>query len=201
MPGREPAVLAPLLRRLGLPETLLSPLLAHAAAVRWASPRLGLVSPADLDLVARRHTADSLLFAVARAPRAGERWVDAGSGAGFPGLVLACCYPECLFTLAEPLKRRAGFLELQVAALGLANVRVQPVHIERLDGGFDVAVSRALARPDAALGALIAAVRPGGEAMVAAGPRAPVPPGATRVEIGRFGVVDSPGVLFMMTRS
>ena len=118
--GAEIGAISALLRELALPSNLLSQLLAHAAAVAGDADRLGLVSIADSEHVLARHTADSLLFALARAPQAGERWIDVGSGAGFPGLVLGCAYPQTDFVLSEPQQRRAGFLDLQITRLGLA---------------------------------------------------------------------------------
>jgi 16S rRNA (guanine527-N7)-methyltransferase len=198
--ARGQAAVAPLLQRLALPATLLSPLLAHASDVSAAAERLGLVSPRDAGVVIERHTADSLLFAIARAPVPGERWVDVGSGAGFPGLVLACCYPETAFTLVEPLRRRAGFLDLEIASLGLQNAEVRADRVEDLEPLYDVAVARALADPAEATARLLRCVQPGGVALVAAGHGAIAPQGASIVRVEHPGYVDSPGVLFMMSR-
>jgi 16S rRNA (guanine527-N7)-methyltransferase len=192
--------LGALLQRLGLPLNLASPLIAHATAVADASERLGLVAPGDRGSMLVRHTADSLLFALARPPRPGEAWADVGSGAGFPGLVLACCYPETGFALIEPNERRAGFLELQTADIGLANVEVMAKRLQEVDVVFDVAVARAFQAPELALLDVISLVKQGGQAIVAAGPQEKVPAGATVVRLEDIGDVDSPGVLFMMGR-
>lgn len=196
----DPGLIGPLLQRLGLPLSLISPLLAHAAAVSEAGDRLGLVSRGDLGSIAARHTADSLLFALARRPEPGERWVDVGAGAGFPGIVLACCYPAARFTLLEPQAKRAGFLELVAVGLGLANVDVSPHRLEDRPLSCDVAVARAFRDPGEALPALLGALRPGGVAIVAAGPDVPTPPGAMAVRFAPTVAVDSPGLLFMMTK-
>lgn len=198
--ARDRGVLGTLLQRLGLPLSLSSPLMAHAAAVAGASERLGLVAVGDRGSMVVRHTADSLLFALARAPQPAERWADVGSGAGFPGLVLACCYPETRFTLIEPNSRRAGFLELQITGLGLVNASVLARRLQEVEESFDVAVARAFQAPDAALLSLKPLVKPGGSAIVAASPQAAVPGGATVVRLEELGDVDSPGVLFMMGR-
>ena len=198
--ARDRGVLGALLQRLGLPLNLASPLIAHANAVAGASERLGLVAPGDQGSLLPRHTADSLLFALVRAPKARESWVDVGSGAGFPGLVLACCYPDTKFALIEPSERRAGFLELQVAGLGLSNVEVLARRLEEVSGPFDVAVARAFEAPRLAMLSLIPLVKLGGQAIIAAGPHEVVPEGATVVRLEHLGDVDSPGVLFMMSR-
>ena len=189
---------AALLRELGLPETCLSRLLAHAHAVSEQADRLGLVSSDDAGVVLARHSADSLLFALAREPEPDERWVDVGSGAGFPGVPLACCYPETSFTLIEPQQRRAGFLELQRDRLGLENVQVEPVRAAAVTPRFDVATARALAEPALALEALLRLVEPSGTALLAIGSGAVVPHGAIELDVSR-PLVDSPGRLLMIS--
>lgn len=136
-----------------------------------------------------------------------ERWVDAGSGAGFPGLVLAACYPRVEFTLLEPLKRRAGFLELQIAALGLENTTIEPRRIQEVEEAeYDVAVARALADPGEALRLMVRLlVRQGGEVLVAVGgdpvgADVSLGPHVRSTQIEGLGDVDSPGRFLMMTR-
>lgn len=185
------------LKRLGLPWGLLSPLLAHAEAVRTASPRLGLVSSGDEAAIPRRHTADSLLFALARVPQPGERWVDVGSGGGFPGLVLAICYPQAGFSLVEANRKKAGFLDMQVLDLGLTNAKVFAERAERLKPDFDVAVARAVTDPSEAVERLQRLVRPGGAVIVAGTGDVP---GAEVVQPD-IPEVDSPRRLFMIART
>ncbi len=197
------ALLGRLLDRLALPPNLLSLLLAHARSVQRNADRVGLLSASDIDQVIRRHTADSLLFALVRGPVQGERWIDVGSGAGFPGLVLASCYPGTLFTLLEPQKRRAGHLELQVSELGLTNVVVDTRRLEEVEASdFDVAVARAFTPPSPALRSMVRVVREGGAAIVAvgAGASAPSDGDVLSVSIDDTDHVDSPGRFFMMTR-
>ena len=59
---------------------------------------------------------------------AGQRWIDVGSGAGFPGLLVAACLPVEIW-LVEPRERRAAFLELMLAQLG-ARGRVVRARLE-----------------------------------------------------------------------
>ena len=160
-----------------------------------------MVAPGE-DIV-RRHTADSLLFALVRTPAPGERWIDVGSGAGFPGLVLAACFPDASFTLLEPLKRRAGFLELQAAGLGLGNARVEARRLSEVeDASHDVAVARALEKPSRALRSMVRVVVSTGVAVAAVGSneQTPADPAIQEARLDDFGAVDSPGRFFMMTR-
>jgi 16S rRNA (guanine527-N7)-methyltransferase len=158
------------------------------------------VSERTLEAVVARHTADSLLFALARRPMPEDAWVDVGSGAGFPGLVLACCFPEARFTLVEPQQRRAGFLELQLHQLGLTNAEVLAARAAELDPIFDVATARALAEPLLALEALKSLVKPDGAVLLAVGDSAVAPAEAEDLDVARAGV-DSPGRILMIAEA
>ncbi len=76
-------------------------------------------------------------------------WVDLGSGAGFPGLVLAALHPSSRWTLVEPRRKRAAFLREVVRAAGAEGIDVVEDRAERLgrDGAFDGVTSRAFAAP------------------------------------------------------
>ncbi len=71
---------------------------------------------------------------------------DLGSGAGFPGIVLAIYYPEIEFNLIEPLTKRCKFLETVVADLGLKNVIILNERAEDIKQKFDIVTSRAVSR-------------------------------------------------------
>lgn len=71
--------------------------------------------------------------------------LDIGSGAGFPGLVLAMAKERARFTLVEPLQKRAGFLQFVTATLKLSNVTVIDKRIEQVPPVvFDLITSRAV---------------------------------------------------------
>jgi 16S rRNA (guanine527-N7)-methyltransferase len=56
--------------------------------------------------------------------------VDVGTGAGFPGLVLAIALPKLAVTLVEPRQKRVSFLRHIIRTLGLTNVQVKDQRIE-----------------------------------------------------------------------
>ncbi|WP_345970786.1 16S rRNA (guanine(527)-N(7))-methyltransferase RsmG [Sulfurimonas sp. HSL1-6] len=71
--------------------------------------------------------------------------MDIGTGAGFPGLILAMAQPQTRWTLVEPLQKRAGFLQFVKATLNLENVTVANCRVEALpDQRFDLITSRAV---------------------------------------------------------
>ena len=109
-----------------------------------ASREQNLVSASTLEAVWDRHVADSAQL-VRFEPYAGAAWADIGSGAGLPGLVVACLV-EGPVTLIEPRRLRAEFLVRAAGALGLANrVAVEQAKVERVSGRFDVITARAVA--------------------------------------------------------
>jgi len=75
-------------------------------------------------------------------------WVDVGSGAGAPGLVLAMMLPGVRMTLVEPRDRRVAFLRSAIGKFGLSNTIVERGRSDRLPARtWDTAVSRATLPP------------------------------------------------------
>ncbi|MFN7144054.1 MAG: 16S rRNA (guanine(527)-N(7))-methyltransferase RsmG [Myxococcota bacterium] len=76
-------------------------------------------------------------------------WADLGSGAGFPGVLLAETSPRARVALVERRQKRCAFLETVVAQARLANARVVCADSATLPAGaFDGIVSRAYRPPD-----------------------------------------------------
>jgi 16S rRNA (guanine527-N7)-methyltransferase len=118
-------------------------LLFHISEIERWNARFNLVRAGGSKL-AIRHVLDSLsgLRVIAGL---GARGVilDAGSGAGFPGIPLAIFMRESKFALAERREKRAVFLENAVLLLGLGNARVENADYRSLPETFDVITFRA----------------------------------------------------------
>ena len=82
--------------------------------------------------VAIKHFYDSLTCLAAIEPAAGDEVLDVGSGAGFPGAVLALLRPDLRVTLLDSTRKVTAFLEELVSALALKNVRVVRARAEEL---------------------------------------------------------------------
>ena len=94
------------------------------------SARQNLVSAASLAAVWQRHIADSAQL-LAHVPReTASPWLDLGTGAGFPGLVIAALRPECEVLMVESRSRRAGWLEAARIALGLDRAKIVSTRLE-----------------------------------------------------------------------
>ena len=115
--------------------------------------RMNLTAINGLEDVCDRHFTDSLSLVKSisvQELRGGKSIIDVGTGAGFPGLVLAIAFPECGFVLADSLKKRIGFLDDTIQKLGLENTETVHGRAEDLASDtkfrekFDIAVSRAV---------------------------------------------------------
>ena len=111
--------------------------------------KINLVANSTLTEIWTRHVADSLQL-LALAPH-DRTWVDLGSGAGFPGLVIACALAGragARVHLVESTKKKAAFLDEAARTLDLP-VTVHPMRIEEFVATFherpDVVTARALA--------------------------------------------------------
>ncbi|HVN63659.1 MAG TPA: 16S rRNA (guanine(527)-N(7))-methyltransferase RsmG [Candidatus Binataceae bacterium] len=95
------------------------------------------------------------------------RVLDVGSGAGFPGLVIAAALPVRV-TLAEARRRRASFLEDAAIEMGLRTVEVIAKRAEDIDlrAGFDLMTARAVGDYDETFKLAARALHPGGVLML-----------------------------------
>jgi 16S rRNA (guanine527-N7)-methyltransferase len=98
---------------------------------------------------ARLHFLDAIAILALPGLRGG-RLLDIGSGAGFPGLVLAIARPELSVTLLDAREKRVDFLREVVRALGLGNVECAAARAEEFvktrRASYDVVTARAVAR-------------------------------------------------------
>lgn len=89
-----------------------------------------------------RHILDSLSAAPSLR---GTRILDAGTGAGLPGIPLALCYPDRQFTLLDSNGKKIRFIQHVAGELGLTNVLPVQVRVEsyEVEERFDTVISRA----------------------------------------------------------
>lgn len=133
---------------------------------------LGFIGPHEGDRLVSRHIAESAAL-VPFLP-SGGRVVDVGSGAGLPGLVLACL--GWSIDMIETNEKRAAFLEDAVGRLGVDarvhNARAEDIGHTDLRGSADAAVARALAPPPVALELCLPLVRLEGRVLLLTTPDA-----------------------------
>ncbi len=136
--------------------------------------KINLIGPATKKDVWQRHFLDSAqllpIVQKARPDKAPLTWLDIGSGAGFPGLVLALM-GEKVF-LVEPGAKRAAFLRQVIREAGV-NAEVKQEKIEEIRPfPVDIVTTRALAGIDQLLAWGVPFLRQGGEFWLLKGARA-----------------------------
>lgn len=113
---------------------------------RW-SARINLAAPSTLDTLWERHILDSAQLAPL-APLA-IRWLDLGSGGGFPGAVLAILLKErsgAAVALVESNRKKASFLQTTLSGLGVpAEIHACRIEEARISFEPEVVTARALA--------------------------------------------------------
>ncbi len=98
--------------------------------------------------------------------------LDAGTGAGFPGIPMALVLPSVRFTLSESIQKKARFVESAVASLGLPNVVVTSRRAEEVvrDQAVDIITARAVAPLSRMLTLFAAALKSGTKLLLYKGP-------------------------------
>ena len=121
-----------------------------------------ITAPRD---VATLHLLDCAALA-AQLDLSGKRVIDVGTGAGFPGMVLAILTPDARFTLLDSLGKRVDFLKEVQTDLGLKNVTCVHARAEEFAADhrerYDYAVSRAVAALPVLSELALPLVKPGG---------------------------------------
>lgn len=131
---------------------------------------LGLIGPREIERLWTRHIINSAVLS----PLVPEGTLaDVGSGAGFPGLVIALMRPDVQVTLIEPMERRALWLADESERLGLNNVEVLRARAEDVPRSrtFDAVTARAVSALKKLVPMTLPLVAPGGQMLFLKGQR------------------------------
>ncbi|MCD4686993.1 MAG: 16S rRNA (guanine(527)-N(7))-methyltransferase RsmG [Anaerolineae bacterium] len=110
-----------------------------------------LTAITDPEAIEMRHFLDSLSVILAVPFASGQRVIDVGTGAGFPGLPLRLVYPQIELTLLEATAKKASFLGHLAQSLKLDNIRILNQRAEEAGQDtdtreqFDIVLARAVA--------------------------------------------------------
>jgi 16S rRNA (guanine527-N7)-methyltransferase len=143
--------------------------------LQW-NDRLNLLSRPDAPNVIRKHCAASLGVLLVTRPGPRDRWIDVGSGAGFPGLVLKIVRPDLDMSLLESARKRCIFLENTVRTLELGRVPVHSLRAETLIsrgeevGRYSVMTVRAVTTLEGTVSMFSPLVAPSGRIVTFKGP-------------------------------
>lgn len=160
-----------------LNDRALDALYAHYQELSVWNQRLSLIGPGTLNEILERHYGESL---VALPLVQGGSGLDIGSGAGFPGLVLAAARPGLEMTLVEAREKKWAFLSAAARKASLPcrclNARVSVPLPAGIPASLDLVTARALKLDPDVLGALAERLTPAGRVLLWVGEEDPALP-------------------------
>lgn len=154
-----------------------SQLIRYCELVAAANEHINLTRIPPTDYVTH-HLLDSLAIARVVNPADGTQLLDAGTGAGFPGVVLAIAYPSLSVLMVDSTRKKLTFIESALQELGINNAYTLHARLEDLGKSneyrkqFPLITARALASLSELAPLLLPLVAPGGKIIAYKGPGA-----------------------------
>ena len=126
-------------------------LAVYAQSLKEWNEKINLTAITDDEGIAIKHFLDCLLVSKTADFKSGCKVIDVGTGAGFPGLVIAAAFPDVEVTLLDSTGKKLKAVEDMAQAMGVENVTI--VHMRAEEAGkkpefrekYDFATARAVA--------------------------------------------------------
>lgn len=140
----------------------------YAELLKDWNEKINLTAILDDEGIAVKHFLDCLLVSKAADFKKGDRVIDVGTGAGFPGLVIAAAYPDVEVMLLDSTGKKLKAVENMAQEMGVKNAKV--IHMRAEEAGkkpefrekYDFATARAVAELRVLLEYTLPFVKPGG---------------------------------------
>ena len=164
--GFDPKITEQLQERFGKQKA--STLLAYLDLVLARNEYINLTAVRDRNEALVKHVLDSLAIVDLPEYKEAETIIDVGTGAGFPGALLAIVSPEKKFTLLDSTLKRLRVIDEFAQTLSINNLKTVHARAEEVSGksgykeAFDICVSRAVANLEKLSGWCLPFVRKGG---------------------------------------
>ena len=143
-------------------------LISYLDMVLERNEHINLTAVRDRDEAIVKHVLDSLAICDLPEYKAAKTVIDVGTGAGFPGALLAIVSPDKEFTLLDSTLKRLRVIDEFAEAFGISNLKTIHARAEEINrkpeysGAFDLCVSRAVANLDTLSKWCLPFVRKGG---------------------------------------
>ncbi|TVP79535.1 MAG: 16S rRNA (guanine(527)-N(7))-methyltransferase RsmG [Puniceicoccaceae bacterium] len=115
-----------------------------ALRLREWNQKINLISRKDIDHLEGRHLAHCLAITNHLKLMNGARILDVGTGGGFPGIIMAICYPQAHFTLIDSIGKKITVVQDLIDQLGLKNAEARQCRAEQVNKQFDFITGRAV---------------------------------------------------------
>lgn len=117
---------------------------AWAVLIREWNEKINLISRKDIEHLEARHLSHCLAITNHLKLMDGARVMDVGTGGGFPGLIMAICYPQAHFTLVDSIGKKIGVVKEIAEQLKLQNVEALHCRADTIKKEFDFITGRAV---------------------------------------------------------
>ena len=115
-----------------------------ATHLREWNRKINLISRKDIEYLEARHLSHCLSITNHLKLMSGTRIMDVGTGGGFPGIIMAICYPQAYFTLIDSIGKKIIVVQDLVDKLDLKNVEARQCRAEEIKKKFDFVTGRAV---------------------------------------------------------
>lgn len=112
--------------------------------LREWNTKINLISRQDIEYLETRHLSHCLAITNDLRLMPGAQIMDVGTGGGFPGILMAICYPQAQFTLIDSIGKKIKVVQDLVDRLKLENVNAQQMRAEAIHQQFDFITGRAV---------------------------------------------------------
>lgn len=116
---------------------------AGNAYVEW-NQKINVISRKDIDQLYLHHFLHCMCILKCMNFEAGTKFIDVGTGGGFPGVPLAICLPDCEFLLVDSIGKKLKVVEGVCEAAGIKNVRTLHSRAEQVKEQADFVTGRAV---------------------------------------------------------
>lgn len=117
---------------------------AWAVLLREWNTKINLISRKDIDYLEVHHLSHCLAITNHLKLMQGARVLDVGTGGGFPGIIMAICYPQAHFTLIDSIGKKITVVQDLIDKLSLKNVDARQCRAEEIKKQFDFITGRAV---------------------------------------------------------
>jgi 16S rRNA (guanine527-N7)-methyltransferase len=117
---------------------------AWVVLLREWNTKINLISRKDIEHLEAHHLSHCLAITNHLKLMNGARILDVGTGGGFPGIIMAICYPQAHFTLIDSIGKKIIVVKDLVDKLGLKNVEARQCRAEEIKKQFDFITGRAV---------------------------------------------------------
>ena len=115
-----------------------------AVLLREWNEKINLISRKDIEYLEERHLSHCLAITNHLKLMQGTRIMDVGTGGGFPGIIMAICYPQAQFTLIDSIGKKITVVQDLIDQLGLKNAEAKQTRAEAINKQFDFITGRAV---------------------------------------------------------